>query len=261
MIERCIEIGQSRHDDALCRAGTEHIPPLSFADKMCSADAPMVEAAVNGQGKVVVDPALLEEIRDGVVDVCEHAAAGKVQDADVFCVGVVVAEKNSEREPAEEVGNRVPLALERAEEFRDPVSAQPTGVTRHLGVLKLRVLIDPVEAKGLCSILLVYERYRLAVYNTVVALDDEILACTVSHEFSAVMSEPELGSEGVPVVLPGEPVGTSGQPRLENMRRMCPAPGQVPLVTEPASSSFGWYPASIERLWSSEPRSPSDAAR
>lgn len=54
----------------------------------------------------------------------------------------------------------------------------------------------------------------------------------VSDEFGAIPGEPELGGEGVPVVLPGEPVGACGQPRLEDMGRMRPAPQQIPLVTE-----------------------------
>jgi hypothetical protein len=58
------------------------------------------------------------------------------------------------------------------------------------------MLIDPVKAEGLRGVLLVYERDRLAIDNPVVTLDDEILANTVSHEFSAVMSEPKFSGEG-----------------------------------------------------------------
>jgi hypothetical protein len=112
MIERCCEVSQGRGDDPLCLACAERIPSLGFADKMPGANAAVVEAAVNGEGKVIFDPVSLEKVRDGVVDVCEHAAAGKVQDADVLRVGVVVTKEHGEREPAEEVSNRVPLSLQ-----------------------------------------------------------------------------------------------------------------------------------------------------
>ena len=95
MIERCCEVSQGRGDDPLCLACAERIPSLGFADKMPGANAAVVEAAVNGEGKVIVDPVSLEKVRDGVVDVCEHAAAGKVQNADVLRVGVVVTRTSS----------------------------------------------------------------------------------------------------------------------------------------------------------------------
>jgi post-segregation antitoxin (ccd killing protein) len=58
---------------------------------MRGADAPVVKTAVDSDGKVVVDPAFLEEARDGVVDVSEHTAAGQVQDGEILRVGIVVA--------------------------------------------------------------------------------------------------------------------------------------------------------------------------
>src|SRR3984893_4587163 len=60
VIERCCEVSQGRRDNPLCLAGAERIPPLGFADMMPGADAPVVEAAVNGESKVVIDPVLLE---------------------------------------------------------------------------------------------------------------------------------------------------------------------------------------------------------
>ena len=130
MIERRREVGQGRGDDPRCLADAERIPTLPFADKMRGADAPVVEAAVDREGEVVVDPVFLEEVRDGVVEVREHTPAGEVQDGEVLRVCVVVAEEDSEREPAEEVGDRLPLPLERAEEFGDPVRAGTTRVAR-----------------------------------------------------------------------------------------------------------------------------------
>jgi hypothetical protein len=52
-IERCCEVGQGRCDDSLCLIGAERIPPAGFADKVRCADAPVVEAAVDSEGKVV----------------------------------------------------------------------------------------------------------------------------------------------------------------------------------------------------------------
>jgi hypothetical protein len=60
---------------------------------MRGADAPVIEAAINSEGKVVIDPAVPEEVRDSVVDICEHAPARKVQDADVLRVDVVIAKQ------------------------------------------------------------------------------------------------------------------------------------------------------------------------
>jgi hypothetical protein len=98
--------------------------------------------------------------------------------------------------------------------------------------------MDPVEAKGLSGVLLVDKRDRLAVDNTVVALDDQVLASTTADEFRSVVSEPELCSERMAVVLPSGPAGTSGQSRLEDVRRMRPPPRQVPLVPEPGEEQL-----------------------
>jgi hypothetical protein len=108
--------------------------------------------------------------------------------------------------------------------------------------------MDPVEAKGLSGVLLVDKRDRLAVDNTVVALDDQVLASTTADEFRSVVSEPELCSERMAVVLPSGPAGTSGQSRLEDVRRMRPPRGRYHWSPNRARSSFGWYPASIDRL-------------
>lgn len=54
MVQRCGEVGQGRGDDPLCLADGEHIPPFGFADKMRGADATVVEAAVEGERKVIV---------------------------------------------------------------------------------------------------------------------------------------------------------------------------------------------------------------
>jgi hypothetical protein len=111
MIECLREAGQGRSDNLFCFTGPEGVPLLSLADEMRGADMPVVEAAVDGEREVVVDPAFLEEVRDGVVDVGEHASAGEVQDGEVLGMGVVVAEKCGEREPAQEVGDRPALSL------------------------------------------------------------------------------------------------------------------------------------------------------
>ncbi len=170
MIERRREVSQGRSDDPLCLAGAESIPPLPFADKVCGADAPMVEAAVDGEGEAVVDPAILEQVRDCVVDVREDTAAGKVQDGEILRMGVVVAEEHCEREPAQEVGNRPLMPLERAEELGDPVRARATGVTRRFRVLKFGVVVHPVQAERLGGVLLVDERDCLAADNPVVGV-------------------------------------------------------------------------------------------
>ena len=39
----------------------------------------MVEGAIDGEREIAVDPAFLEEIRDGIVDVRERAPAGQIQ--------------------------------------------------------------------------------------------------------------------------------------------------------------------------------------
>jgi len=90
------------------------------------------------------------------------------------------------------------------------------GVTRRTRVLELRVVIDPVEAECLSSVLLVDQRDRLAVDSPIVALDDQILAGTVADELRAVARKPEFGGQCVAVVLPGEPVAASAKPRLED---------------------------------------------
>lgn len=89
--------------------------------------------------------AFLEEIRDGVVDVGEHAPAGQMQDGQILRVGIVVAEQHREREPAQQVSDRLPFPLEGSEELGGPVRSRAVGVARSVGVLELRVFIDPVE--------------------------------------------------------------------------------------------------------------------
>ena len=93
-----------------------------------------------------------------------------MEDGEVLGVGVVVAEKDREGEPAQEVSDRLPLPLERAEEFGDPVGARTTGVTGSSRVLELRVVIDPVDAERLGRILLVDERDGLAVDSSVITM-------------------------------------------------------------------------------------------
>ena len=105
------EVGQGGGDDLLRFAGAERIPVFGFADEVRGADAPVVEAPVDGEREVVVDPVVLEEVRDGVVDIGEHAAAGKVQDGQVLRMRVVVAQEHGEREPVQEVGHRPPFPL------------------------------------------------------------------------------------------------------------------------------------------------------
>jgi len=56
------EVGQGRGDDLLRFAGAERVPVFGFADEVSGADAPVVEAAVDGERDVVVDPAVLEEL-------------------------------------------------------------------------------------------------------------------------------------------------------------------------------------------------------
>ncbi|MGH3400693.1 MAG: hypothetical protein ACRDPO_39035, partial [Streptosporangiaceae bacterium] len=70
MIERCCEVRQGRRDNPLCLADAEGIPSLGFAYKMPGADAPMVEASINGEGKVVADPVLLEGNQSGPLLLC-----------------------------------------------------------------------------------------------------------------------------------------------------------------------------------------------
>ena len=95
-----------------------------------------------------------------------------MQDGKILRVGFVVAEEHCEREPAQEVGDRPLMPLERAEELGEPVRARAMGVTRRFRVLKLGVVVNPVQAERLGGVLLVDERDRLAADNPVVALDD-----------------------------------------------------------------------------------------
>ena len=74
----------SRSRSAPVRRVPSAFAVLGFADEVRSADAPVVEAAVDGEREVVVDPAALEEVGDRVVDVCKHAAAGTVQDGQIL---------------------------------------------------------------------------------------------------------------------------------------------------------------------------------
>ena len=160
-------------------------------------------------------PIVIAQVEQGTPDVVLLLVVGAIgrcmYSLTVVClrVRIVVAEEHREREPAQEVSNRLPLPLEGAEELGDPVGARAVGVARRVGVLEFRVLIDPVEAERLGSVLLVNQRDRLAVDGPVVALDDEVLAGTFADEFCAVVREPEFDGECVPVVLPREPVGAS----------------------------------------------------
>ncbi len=67
MVNSLGEVGQGGGDDLLRFAGAERVPVLGLADEVRGADAPVVEAAVDGEREVVVDPAVLEEVRDGAV--------------------------------------------------------------------------------------------------------------------------------------------------------------------------------------------------
>src|SRR6185437_940960 len=130
------------------------------------------------------------------------------------------------------------FSLERAEELRNPVRAQPPGVAWRVRVLKLRVVVDPVEAKGLSGVLLVGERDRLTVDGPVVALDNEVLARAAAGELRLVVGEPDFGGEGMPVVLARKPIGASVQPRLEDVGGVRAAAGQVPLSAEPGKQQL-----------------------
>ena len=204
---------------------------------MCGADAPVVEAAVDGEREVVVDPALLEEIRDGVVDVCEHAAAGKVQDAEVLCVGVVVAEEhvNVSLRRKSATGCPRPGASRGARRCGKRSGGESHAALQGSGTSRGH---QPSPGRGPGRRPPGDQRDRFAVDNPVVTLDDEVLAGTVADELSAVAGESEFGRERVPVVLPSEPVGTSGQPRLEDVGRVRPAPRQVPLIAEPGEQQL-----------------------
>ena len=55
------KVGQGRGDDLLRFASAERVPVLGFADEVRGADPPVVEAAVDGEREVVVDPAVLRQ--------------------------------------------------------------------------------------------------------------------------------------------------------------------------------------------------------
>jgi hypothetical protein len=79
------------------------------------------------------------------------------------------------------------------------------------------MVIDPVQAQCLLGVLLMDQGDRLAVDSPVVALDDQILAGAFADELRTVVRESELGGQRMAVVFPGQPVGTSRKPRLEDM--------------------------------------------
>ena len=106
------EVGQGRGNDLLCFPGSKCTPAFRLADQVGGADAPVIEAAVDGEREVAVDPPFLKEVRDGVVDVGKYAAPGEVKDGEVLGMGVVITEEHGESEPAQEIGHRVPLSLE-----------------------------------------------------------------------------------------------------------------------------------------------------
>src|ERR1700722_41768 len=94
-VAECLgEVGQSGRDDLFCFPNSERVPAFCLADQVDGADTPVIEAAVDGESEVAVDPPLLKEIRDGIVDVGELAASGKVEDAEVLGVRVIVAEEH-----------------------------------------------------------------------------------------------------------------------------------------------------------------------
>src|SRR5262249_50896621 len=141
-------------------------------------------------------------------------------------------EKHGKREPAQQVGNRLPFPLQGAKKFGEPVGTGAVGVARRVGILELRVFIYPVEPERLGSVLLMNQCDRLAVDDPVVALDDKVRADAPADEFRTVMREPELHGERVPIMLTCQPVWASRQPRLKNMSGMSPAPRQVPKAFE-----------------------------
>jgi hypothetical protein len=62
--------GQSRRgrlDRLPCFPRFEGIPAFRLADEVGRTDAPVVEAAADGERKIAVDPSFLEEVRDGVI--------------------------------------------------------------------------------------------------------------------------------------------------------------------------------------------------
>jgi hypothetical protein len=112
-------------------------------------------------------------------------------------------------------------------------------ITRRTWILELRMLIDPVEAQCLSSVLLMDQGDRLAVDSPVVALDDQVLAGAIADEFRTVVRQPELGGQRMTVVLPGEPVRARRKPRLEDVGRVLAAMGEVPVAVEPAEQQLG----------------------
>jgi MmyB-like transcription regulator ligand binding domain len=113
----------------------------------------------------------------------------KVENAEVLGVGVNVTEEHREGEPAQEIGHRMPLALEGSEELGDSVGARAPGVARGLRILELRVVVHPVETERLGGVLLMDQRDSLPVHGAVVALDDEVLAGPVTDELRAVSGQ------------------------------------------------------------------------
>ena len=61
MVKGLGEVGQGRGDDLLRFASAERVPVLGFADEVRGADPPVVEAAVDAEREVVVDPAVLRQ--------------------------------------------------------------------------------------------------------------------------------------------------------------------------------------------------------
>src|ERR1700678_3801562 len=61
VVECLGEVGQGRGDDLLCFPSSECAPAFCLADEVDGADTPVVEAAVDGEREVAVDPSLLEE--------------------------------------------------------------------------------------------------------------------------------------------------------------------------------------------------------
>jgi hypothetical protein len=128
---------------------------------MPRADATVVEVAIDGERQVTVDPAFLAEIRDGVIDIRKHALAGQMQDGQILSVRIVVSEQHREREPAQQVSDRLPFSLERLKKLGEPVGTRTVRVARSVMVLELRIFIDPVEPERLGSVLLMNQPDRL----------------------------------------------------------------------------------------------------
>ncbi len=231
-VERFRKICQSFGDNSLGLTSSERIPPLSFANQMSRADASVVEAAIDSEREIAFDPAFLKEIRDGIVYVGERASPGQMQYGQILRVGIVIADQYRECEPAQQIRDRPPFPLEGTKNLGKPVGTRSVGAAGSIGVLKLRVLIDPVEPERLGSVLLMNQRDRLTIDDPVVPLDDKVLADTPADEFRAIMCQPELHSQRVPVMLTRETVRPCRQPRLENMGGVSTASRQVPITVE-----------------------------